>query len=77
MLFRGLEGLLMPAPSKKGYSFIGDDIDKLVARLRKAQETHTDDPEARQAVKAAVAQLRALRKDIRKDLFLPTWFILR
>ena len=76
MPFRGLEGLLMPAP-KKSYSFIGDDIDKLVERLRKAQETHTDDPEARKAVKAAVAQLRALRKDIRKDLFLPTWFILR
>ena len=64
-------------PDKKGYRFIGNDIDKLVARLQKAQAAHTDDPEARKAVKAAMAQLKALRKDIRKDLFLPTWFILR
>jgi len=76
-LFRDLEGLLMPAPSKKGYRFIGDDLDKLIARVEKAREAHAEDPEERKAAKEAVAQLKEVRKDIRKDLFLPTWFILR
>jgi hypothetical protein len=65
----------MPDPSKKSYRFIGDDIDKLIARLQKSQTSRVDDPEARRAVKTAVAQLKALRRTIRKDLFLPTWFI--
>jgi hypothetical protein len=67
----------MPDPSKKSYRFIGADIDKLVARLQKSQTSRIDDPEARRAVKTAVTQLKALRKNIRKELFLPTWFILR
>ena len=63
--------------SQKNFSFIGDDLDKLIARVEKAQARYADDPDARRAVKSALSQLKAFRRDIRKGNFLPTWFLAR
>ena len=64
-------------PSKKSFRFIGDEIDKIIERVQKAQARIGDDAQARKAVKATVAELKACRADIRKKFFLPTWFLLR
>jgi hypothetical protein len=63
--------------SKQSFRFIGDELDKLIERVERAGARYADDPEARRAVKSAVTQLKAFRRDIRKDLFLPTWFLAR
>jgi hypothetical protein len=63
--------------SQQSFRFIGDEIDEIIARVEKAQARYADDPEARRAVKSAITQLKAFRRDIRKDLFLPTWFLAR
>lgn len=63
--------------SKKSFRFIGDEVDRLIARVERAKASYAEDPEARRSVKSAVAQLKAFRRDLRKDLFLPTWFLSR
>jgi hypothetical protein len=63
--------------SQKSFRFIGDELDKLIERVERAQAKYADDPEARKAAKSAVTQIKAFSRGIRKDLFLPTWFLIR
>ena len=68
----------MPRDSSgKSFRFIGAEIDRLIARVQRTGASYRDDADASRTVKAAVAQLKAFRKDIRKEFFLPTWFLLR
>ena len=63
--------------SKQSFRFIGDELDKLIERVERVQAKYADEPEARRAVKSAVTELKAFRRDIRKGHFLPTWFLAR